>query len=96
MARRCSGMIGIDTDYGDAKDYYADNTIRLQDQIPTIFICATMWHETEEEMLSVLKSFFKWDIGSSLDHLNTIIMNVNFYEIVLYVFFLFRIILLDK
>ena len=28
--------------------------------VPLIYLCATCWHETEGEMLSLLKSLFRW------------------------------------
>ena len=33
--------------------------IRQHDQTPMVYICATMWHENETEMMLMLKSIFK-------------------------------------
>ncbi len=31
----------------------------LEDSTPMIYICATMWHESEQEMIYMLKSIFR-------------------------------------
>ena len=36
----------------------ARSKLRL-DTTPVIYICATMWHETENEMIQMLKSLFR-------------------------------------
>ena len=33
--------------------------MRRRDQTPKVYICATMWHENETEMMLMLKSIFK-------------------------------------
>ncbi|OXA64962.1 Chitin synthase 1 [Folsomia candida] len=46
------------TTTGDKKD---PNKIQPKDTIPRIYACATMWHETREEMIEMLKSIFRMD-----------------------------------
>uniref|UniRef100_A0A182FS46 chitin synthase n=1 Tax=Anopheles albimanus TaxID=7167 RepID=A0A182FS46_ANOAL len=38
-----------------------DDRIKPYDRIPQIFICATMWHETKEELMEFLKSLLRLD-----------------------------------
>jgi chitin synthase len=40
-------------------------TIKASDNITRIYTCATMWHETTEEMLTFLKSIFHMDEDQS-------------------------------
>lgn len=35
--------------------------VSARDHIPQIFICATMWHETKEELMEFLKSILRLD-----------------------------------
>ena len=34
--------------------------------VPLIYLCATCWHETEGEMLSLLKSLFRFSLGGPI------------------------------
>ena len=35
-------------------------SVKDSDRTTRIYACATMWHETEDEMLEMLKSIFRW------------------------------------
>ena len=37
-------------------------SVKDSDRTTRIYACATMWHETEDEMLEMLKSIFRWVI----------------------------------
>lgn len=39
--------------------------IKTSDSITRIYACATMWHETQSEMLEMLKSIFRMDEDQS-------------------------------
>jgi len=43
----------------DQKKTAVDDNVFTSDQITKIYACATMWHETEAEMICMLKSIFR-------------------------------------
>ncbi|XP_041374239.1 chitin synthase chs-2-like [Gigantopelta aegis] len=60
------------------------------DSTPMIFICATMWHETENEMIQMLKSVFRMDSDQSARRTAQIFFNItdpDYYEFEAHVFF---------
>nr|AGW99338.1 chitin synthase 1 [Panonychus citri] len=44
------------------------STVQSTDYITKTLVCATMWHETSEEMIQMLKSVFRMDFDQSARH----------------------------
>jgi chitin synthase len=42
-----------------------DEEVKATDHIRRVFACATMWHETADEMKQMLKSVFRMDFDKS-------------------------------
>ena len=45
-------------------------SVKASDSITRIYACATMWHESEEEQLEMLKSLFRTDTQPMFDDNN--------------------------
>lgn len=54
-----TGMMYRDDDEDFTEETNMDRVLRMRDETPIIYICATMWHETETEMIQMLKSICK-------------------------------------
>lgn len=57
-------------EYNCDLDEATEDDVEPCDRIPKILICATMWHETQEEMMEFLKSILRLDEDQSARRLN--------------------------
>ncbi|XP_046403854.1 chitin synthase chs-2-like [Ischnura elegans] len=67
-----------------------DNQVKASDCIPRIYACATMWHETREEMIEMLKSIMRLDADQSARHNAQQYFRVvdpDYYKLEIHVFF---------
>ncbi|EDW19044.1 chitin synthase chs-2 [Drosophila mojavensis] len=84
-----------------AADINASRDIQEQDKIPQLIVCATMWHETEEEMMEFLKSIVRLDEDQcarrmAKTHLNGGKADDEYYELETNIFFDDAFVLDDK
>uniref|UniRef100_T1J5I3 chitin synthase n=1 Tax=Strigamia maritima TaxID=126957 RepID=T1J5I3_STRMM len=64
--------------------------VRNSDKITRIYACATMWHETKDEMIAMLKSVFRMDEDQSARRTAQKYLNVvdpDYYEFETHIFF---------
>ena len=45
--------------YVDTED--TEDACNSTNKVPMVYVCATMWHETETEMKQLLKSLFRYN-----------------------------------
>lgn len=74
-----------------AKDYHTNYNFHPDDSIPKLKICATMWHEEYEEMVTFLKSIVRLDMDQCAHRMARSIRddeNIdNYYELETHIFF---------
>nr|AHX26699.1 chitin synthase [Leptochiton asellus] len=67
-----------------------DENYKANDVVPRIYACATMWHETRNEMTQLLKSLFRMDQDHSARYLAQRFFKIkdpDFYEFEAHIFF---------
>ncbi|GLV42359.1 krotzkopf verkehrt [Carabus blaptoides fortunei] len=66
------------------------NNIKSSDSITRIYVCATMWHETKEEMIEFLKSIMRMDedqCARRLAQKHLEVVDRDYYELETHIFF---------
>ncbi|XP_060607660.1 chitin synthase chs-2-like [Ruditapes philippinarum] len=66
-----------------------DNTNKLLEGFPMIYFCATMWHETEVEMVQLFKSLYRMDIDQCVQRIRKedSQSNQDYYNFEVHIFF---------
>lgn len=84
-------LTGFDTFRYVGEDlYYTDDVYSTANVTPQVYACATMWHETRQEMTQLLKSLFRLDYvhcASKLAQEKFRIHDPDFYDLELHVIF---------
>lgn len=84
-------LTGFDTfRYVGEDTYFTDDVYSTANVTPQVYACATMWHETRQEMTQLLKSLFRLDYvhcASKLAQEKFRIHDPDFYDLELHVIF---------
>ncbi|KAF2352209.1 Nucleotide-diphospho-sugar transferase, partial [Trinorchestia longiramus] len=80
--------ISVDTDSSNTNA--TSKSVKSSDHITKIYACATMWHETKDEMMEFLKSIFRMDEDQSARRITLKFLNIvdnDYYEFETHIFF---------
>ncbi|KAL3866223.1 hypothetical protein ACJMK2_043545 [Sinanodonta woodiana] len=86
-------LTGFDTFRYVGEDSYSGDDPYISSNpnvIPQVYVCATMWHETRQEMTQLLKSLFRLDYGHCASRLAQDkfgIKDPDFYELEIHIIF---------
>ncbi|XP_062590686.1 chitin synthase chs-2-like [Saccostrea cucullata] len=85
---RDTSLFNADEDWSFIYD--DDEIHKADDVVPQIYACATMWHETRNEMIQLLKSLFRIDVDHSGRYLAQKFYGIrdpDYYEFEAHIFF---------